>query len=89
MADDLASRIEDKGQFGLGHAPAGVAANADGLAGADDFFGHRFEKELGPFGSIHFVVSGGAEIGFLDAGGLAAEIGDAGGPDFLQFDGSG
>lgn len=62
-------------------------ADANGLAGGDDFFGQRFEEEFGTFGGVNAVVGVGAELGFFHAGGFAAKIGDARGPGFVMFDG--
>ena len=86
-AGEFAAGIEHEGQLGLGHVPLCVGADANLVAGADGLFGHGFEEEFRPGRVIHAVVGGGAEVAFLHAGGLAAEVGDAHGPDLLPVDG--
>ena len=86
VADDFSARIHHQRQFRLRHVPFGVAPDADGFAGADDFLRQRFEENFRPFRRINLVVGGGAEIGFLHARGFAAQISHARRPDFLPLD---
>ena len=47
---------------------------------------HRFEEKLGAIGGVNTIVSGGAEFRLLHSRGAAAQVSDAGGPDFLPLD---
>lgn len=89
-AGDAAGGGDEEGQFRFGDVPAGIAADANGLAGSDDAVGGGFEKQFGARGGVDAVVKIAAAggFGFFHPGVLAAQIGDAGGPDFLAFNGS-
>jgi hypothetical protein len=89
VADDLAARVDEKGEFGFRHRPRGVTTDFDEAVRACDFVGDSFEEELGAFGGVDAVVeiSSACVFGFGDAGAAAAVVGDAGGPDLLIADG--
>ena len=81
-----AARVEHERKLRLGHAPRRIAANPDRLAGRHDLLRQRLEENLGAIGVVHPVVRRRAEVGLLHARGLAAQVGHAGGPDFLPLD---
>ena len=84
-AHNRSTRIQNERELRLRNTPAGVAPNADRLAGSDDFLRQSLEKNLRPLRRINAVVRGGAEIGFLHPGRLAAQVSDPRGPHFLSF----
>ena len=47
VADDFAMAIDDERQFGFGHVPLGVLANANGLAGPATFSGSDLKNISG------------------------------------------
>src|ERR1035441_6494982 len=83
IAEDAAGGRDQQGQLGLRHIPGGIGADADGFAGTGDSMRRGLEEELGALGLVDAIVeafsSGGFRLGH--AGGAAAVIGDAGGPD--------
>ena len=89
VADDDAAGIDDESEFGLGHGPFCVLADADLVAGADGAAGGGLEEELWALGGVDAVVkiATAGVFGFLHARAAAAVVGDAGGPDFLVVNG--
>ena len=60
-----------------------IFADAHCLARANYFFRKRFEEKFGPRRVVNLVISRGAEIRFLHARLLAAQIRNADRPNFL------
>ncbi len=82
-ADDLAVRVHDQRQLGLGHVPGAVGAHADRLLVADDAPADRLQEHLGALGFVD------ARVDVLDrrlglARLAAAQVGHAAGPHFLR-----
>jgi hypothetical protein len=84
-AGNLAARVQHECQLGLWHAPAGIAPDADGVAGGHDFLGNRLEKDFRAIGVVHPVVRRCAEVGFFHARRFAAQVGHARRPHFLPL----
>src|SRR5919112_4381130 len=59
VTDDLHPAVDDQDQFGLGHVPTAVPADAYPVPGADDPPPRGLEKKLGPLGVVDPLVGVG------------------------------
>src|SRR5919112_4808562 len=82
IADDLHPAVDDQNEFGLGHVPTTVPADAYPVPGADDPPPRSLEKKLGPLGAVDPLVGVGVRR-FQLAGLPAAQVGNPAGPDLV------
>jgi len=91
VAENAAGAVQHEAEFGFGHLPGRVAAQADGLARADGPRRRRFEEQFRPLRPVHFVVhrfrGGAVRVRLFVARRLAALVGDPGRPHFRRFHG--
>ena len=88
VADDRAACVDAERNFGFGHAPPCVAANAHRLVGRAHAPRRALEKKLRPLGLVHAIVERAAAriLRLLHARGTAAHIRDARRPHLLRPD---
>src|SRR6185437_6403294 len=69
--------------------PLCIGTDADIAAGVDDATCGGLEEKFGTHGGVDPIVEAAATgvLGFFHARASAAEVGDAGSPDFLRADG--
>src|SRR6185437_12518239 len=86
VADDLAARIEQQRQFGLGDRPSCVGADANIRAGTDHTTCCRLEEELRTNGGVDAIVEAATTSvpGLLHARAAAAKVGNPRSPYLLR-----